>query len=247
MATAPGEVTRCGLDTSLDPRPVPLKGVAEDFRFAREGQARRRGSPRQPCGDQYPIFWSRSGRPSNAQGSGKQAYRLLCVRRRTVCTLPERYLRLLPLVASEATRAPPALLSPRRNGGRSKAIWRGHLYYTARAHVWARTVQAFPLTMFFRYAGEVLRPYFSARRERETARRRQGGSSGKRCSSPSPREYTDSWYVGRSQVRGQQIQEHSAHCAMLQMVLGESKVARMAPRAVFSHRKKTRLGGHFHL
>jgi hypothetical protein len=247
MATAPGEVTRCGLDTSLDPRPVPLKGVAEDFRFAREGQARRRGSPRQPCGDQYPIFWSRSGRPSNAQGSGKQAYRLLCVRRRTVCTLPERYLRLLPLVASEATRAPPALLSPRRNGGRSKAVWRGHLYYTARAHVWARTVQAFPLTMFFRYAGEVLRPYFSARRERETARRRQGGSSGKRCSSPSPREYTDSWYVGRSQVRGQQIREHSADCAMLKIVLGESKVARMAPRAVFSHRKKRRLGGCFHL
>ncbi len=53
-----------------------------------------------------------------------------------------------------------------------------------------------PLTMFFRYAGEVLRPYFSARRERETARRRQGGSPGKRCSSPSPGEYTDSWYVG---------------------------------------------------
>jgi hypothetical protein len=131
MATAPGEVTRCGLDTSLDPRPVLLKGVAEGFRFAREGQARRRGSPRQPCGDQHPMFWSRSGRPSNAQGSGNQAYRLLCVRRRTVCTLPERYLRLLPLVASEATGAPGALLSPRRNGGRSKAVWRGHLSYTA--------------------------------------------------------------------------------------------------------------------
>jgi hypothetical protein len=33
---------------------------------------------------------------------------------------------------------------------------------------------------------------------------------------------------------------------MLKMVLGESKVARMAPRAVFFHRTKTRLGGHFH-
>jgi hypothetical protein len=53
--------------------------------------------------------------------------------------------------------------------------------------------------------------------------------------------------ANRSQVRGQQIREHSADCAMLKIVLGESKVARMAPRAVFSHRKKTRLGGHFHL
>src|SRR5882724_6398235 len=149
MATAPGEVTRCGLDTSLDPRPVLLKGVAEGFRFAREGQARRRGSPRQPCGDQHPMFWSRSGRPSNAQGSGNQAYRLLCVRRRTVCTLPERYLRLLPLVASEATGAPAALLYPRRNVGRSHVVSRRNMSYTARANLWARTVKAFPLRCFF--------------------------------------------------------------------------------------------------
>jgi hypothetical protein len=52
--------------------------------------------------------------------------------------------------------------------------------------------------------------------------------------------------ANRRQVCGQQIQEHSADCARLKMVLGESKVARLAPRAVFSHRKKTRLGGHFH-
>jgi hypothetical protein len=47
-------------------------------------------------------------------------------------------------------------------------------------------------------------------------------------------------------VRGHQMQEHSAEGAMLKVGLRESKVARLAARAVSSHRRKTLSGGHFH-
>jgi hypothetical protein len=69
---------------------------------------------------------------------------LLGVRRRRVYPMPEQARRLIPLGASEAAGSPTSLLSPRKNVGRSTAVWRWNMSYTARAHVCASPVNAFP-------------------------------------------------------------------------------------------------------
>jgi hypothetical protein len=75
----------------------------------------------------------RSGRPINAPGSRKKASWLLGVRRRHVCPIPERSLRLLPLVPSEGPAHP--LLSSPHAGARQlsghrcgRCWWRRHAW-----------------------------------------------------------------------------------------------------------------------
>jgi hypothetical protein len=57
--------------------------------------------------------------------------------------------RLIPLVAREASGSSASVPYPRRNVGRSNAVLRCNMSYTARAHLWARTGNALAVLCFF--------------------------------------------------------------------------------------------------
>ena len=82
MVTTSAETALGGLydrETSLDPRTVLGKGVAERVPFASESQARGRGSPRQrdtTSAHRQEPEWMSNQRP---QDPGKRAYVLLRV------------------------------------------------------------------------------------------------------------------------------------------------------------------------
>ena len=153
----------------LRPRNRSVPAYRPPQRGGCRGQVRQvgtrleRGAAHRNRVDQRQMCWSSSGRPINAPGSGTKASRRLCGRRRQVGTLPERDRRLLPLVASAASGSPAALPSPRKHGGRAQAVVRCNMSYTARAHVWARTVNALPVLGFFSKRGRDFWPAGLAR------------------------------------------------------------------------------------
>jgi hypothetical protein len=169
IAAAQSSGARGGLATSQYPRPVRCTEVAERVPFARSCQARRRGRTRQALSRSPSILWSSRERPINAEGSGSRTYRLLCGRRRRVSLLPEHSLRLIPLVASTAAGSRTPRLSPRKHVGRAQAVWRCHLSSTARAHVCASTVNAFPVEGFFAKRVSDVWPAGVARQKRTAA------------------------------------------------------------------------------
>src|SRR5262245_12794360 len=86
------------LETSLDPRTVLCKGVAERVPFASESQARGRGSPRQRDTTIAPIQEPERMSNQRPKEPGQRAYVLLRVQGRSDTRITERDTQAEPVV-----------------------------------------------------------------------------------------------------------------------------------------------------
>jgi hypothetical protein len=107
------------------------------------------GQPTSPGCDDRRRQWGQRGCPSNAQGSGRLAYALLRVHRRSETVIVERAPQVHPVGGQCGVGRPRAAHAWLSHWRLANAVWRFTRSSTARASVWARPVQALPVPGVF--------------------------------------------------------------------------------------------------
>ena len=152
MAMAMAErrgLVRCALETSLCPHTALGKGGAARLPCTSECQVRGRGRTRPPSVTLAVCTGAGAGVQSNAPGQGTAPMGSWAFADARSASLQSAVARLLPWCPREAAGAPPPRHHVVSNVSRAHAVARGNRSYTARAHVWARLVNAFPVPWLF--------------------------------------------------------------------------------------------------
>jgi hypothetical protein len=178
MAVAERRCTVLGdRDTSRCPHTVLCQGGAACRPGARSYQVRGRGSPRPPSVTLAAGAGAGAGVPSKAQGQGTERMGA------EACAAAERaawqsaVCRRLPSGPREAAGAPPPRHPSWRHVSRANAVSRVRRADTARPHVWASRVNAFPWPWVFSTRARDVWPAGVCRRHNTAASENAHGRS----------------------------------------------------------------------